>query len=129
MRRAAEDTIELTVELAADEMEDTLRNVAPHGATGDLEDSIDKHKVNRFEYLFDASVEYARFVIEGTPPHDIYPSTKDALWWEGAEHPVRHVRHPGTKAQNFPLAAREIEENRIEGYANEAAGIVRRQYG
>ena len=50
---------------------------------------------------------YAFFVIEGTAAHDIYPSTKQALFWVGADHPVAFVHHPGTKANPFPERAME----------------------
>lgn len=43
------------------------------------------------------SVGGAIFYIEfGTPPHDITPRDKKALFWEGAGHPVKVVHHPGT---------------------------------
>lgn len=120
--------MELTIDRASEEMEDTLRYVAPEDS-GELRRNIDWHRVNRFESLFYADVPQAEWVIEGTPAHDIYPSQKDALWWEGAEHPVRHVRHPGTRPNNFPAEAVRIEEDRIEGYASEAAAQVRSRYG
>lgn len=53
------------------------------------------------------------FVLAGTKAHIILPKgqgtfhagkqlTKgSALWWPGAEHPVRKVHHPGTKANDF----------------------------
>jgi hypothetical protein len=41
------------------------------------------------------------FIVKGTKPHTILPKTKKALWWEGAEHPVKRVSHPGTKANKF----------------------------
>lgn len=44
---------------------------------------------------------YARLVHDGTKPHTISPRTKKALYWSGAAHPVRSVRHPGTAAQPF----------------------------
>jgi hypothetical protein len=46
-------------------------------------------------------VPYAKYVIGGTRPHDIYPRDKQALFWAGAEHPVRIVHHPGTKPNPF----------------------------
>ena len=57
--------------------------------------------------------EYAEYVNYGTQPYDIYPkgegtyhagmklTSGSALWWPGAEHPVRHVRHPGIQAKHF----------------------------
>jgi phage gpG-like protein len=44
-----------------------------------------------------SNVEYARFLEEGTPPHVIRPRAKRALFWPGARHPVKSVRHPGTR--------------------------------
>lgn len=41
------------------------------------------------------------FIVKGTKPHIIRPKRKKALWWEGARHPVKLVRHPGTKANKF----------------------------
>ena len=46
-------------------------------------------------------VEYAIFVHEGTTAHGIDPVNAQALWWEGAQHPVAHVNHPGTKGTPF----------------------------
>lgn len=37
----------------------------------------------------------------GNPPHVIFPKNKQALYWEGAAHPVRKVNHPGNPAYPF----------------------------
>lgn len=34
-------------------------------------------------------------------PYEIRPRRKRALFWKGARHPVRRVRHPGLKAQKY----------------------------
>ena len=44
---------------------------------------------------------YALWVHDGTKPHIIRPRKKSALFWKGAKHPVKLVRHPGTKAKPF----------------------------
>lgn len=66
---------------------------------------------------------------EGTDgPYLIRPRRKRALYWRGARHPVRSVRHPGLKAQDFTgraaqagqndfKAALEAEERAIQGRA------------
>lgn len=46
-------------------------------------------------------VKYALFVHEGTEPHIILPVIKKALWWKGADHPVKKVNHPGTASNPF----------------------------
>lgn len=44
---------------------------------------------------------YAVHVEFGTAPHDIVPRFKKALFWKGADHPVKRVHHPGSKAHPF----------------------------
>lgn len=41
----------------------------------------------------------------GTRPHVIEPKNKQALYWEGARHPVRKVNHPGTPALHIMRTA------------------------
>jgi hypothetical protein len=53
------------------------------------------------------SVKYARWVEEGTGPHVILPRHKKALFWPGADHPVRMVFHPGTKARPYLVPSAE----------------------
>ena len=57
--------------------------------------------------------KYAIYQDQGTRPHMIYPkglatyhtgrklTSGSALWWPGADHPVRAVHHPGIKAKHF----------------------------
>lgn len=51
------------------------------------------------------STKYARWVEEGTGPHVILPRNKKALFWKGADHPVRMVNHPGTKPRPYLMPA------------------------
>ena len=53
------------------------------------------------------AVDYASFVIHGTAAHEIRPRVKQALWWEGAAHPVAQVHHPGTHPNDFVRRAIE----------------------
>ncbi|MER7213212.1 HK97 gp10 family phage protein [Streptosporangium sp. NPDC000239] len=50
---------------------------------------------------YGADVEY------GTAAHVIVPRDAKALWWPGAEHPVKRVRHPGTAPQPYMRPAFE----------------------
>jgi hypothetical protein len=58
------------------------------------------------------TASYARFVEFGTAPHMIYPKNAQALFWPGAEHPVRSVSHPGTAADDYMgrIIAASVEE-------------------
>lgn len=47
------------------------------------------------------SVPYAIFVEEGTRPHSINAKAGGALNWEGSDHPVNSVNHPGATATYF----------------------------
>jgi hypothetical protein len=47
------------------------------------------------------NLSYARYVQDGTRPHVIRAKRAKALSWPGASHPVRSVKHPGTKANPF----------------------------
>lgn len=65
---------------------------------------------------------YGAHVEFGTAAHVITPTSKRALWWPGAAHPVRMVHHPGTRPQPFLLPAAEAE--RMPFRARLAAGIT-----
>ncbi len=73
--------------------------------TGRLRDSIVVRVDGDGRRFFGAP--YAAFVVGGTKPHLILPRTRRALFWPGARHPVRQVRHPGTKPNDFPTRAVE----------------------
>jgi hypothetical protein len=47
-------------------------------------------------YVGDGHSPLWLFMEYGTLPHMIYPRRKAALFWPGARHPVRSVKHPGT---------------------------------
>ncbi len=68
------------------------------------------------------TVKYALFVEQGTKPHVITPKNKKALYWPGADHPVRSVNHPGSAPNPFMerLASRakpHIDKIMAEGLA------------
>lgn len=78
--------------------------------TGRLRSSI------RMEFFEDGlagqvgtDVQYAPAVEFGTAPHEIRPKKKKALYWPGADHPVKRVMHPGTKPHPFLFPAAEQE--------------------
>ena len=56
-----------------------------------------------------SNIKYARGVEEGTRPHIIKAKNKKALYWKGARHPVKSVRHPGSRAKPFLIPAFEKE--------------------
>lgn len=115
--------------------EQYLKMAAPV-RTGALRDSI--HYVQRgagsgrisLEYQM---LEYGRYVIEGTAPHDIYPVNGRALRFYGSDGSLvfaKVVHHPGTRANDFPKAAWDAARPEVEAVLSRsgreiAAEIVR----
>lgn len=64
--------------------------------------------VSAFQATWGPTVNYAAAVEFGTKPHIIKPVNKKALFWQGAKHPVRQVRHPGSPPN--PYMERIIEQ-------------------
>jgi HK97 gp10 family phage protein len=64
--------------------------------------------------------KYAGFVHDGTAPYTIVPTTKKALFWKGAAHPMRSVRHPGIKANPFLQRAVDSSEPTIDKFFADA---------
>ena len=79
---------------------------------------------------------YAQYVNDGTQPYIIEPKgiglfhagqqlTKGAaLYWEGAEHPVKRVHHPGIKGQHFVEKSIDDVDGRLDGYFLKALSEV-----
>lgn len=45
--------------------------------------------------------KYASILEDGTEGHYIYPMSKQALYWQGAQNPYKSVYSPGIKATHF----------------------------
>ncbi|WP_354643863.1 HK97 gp10 family phage protein [Kitasatospora camelliae] len=79
--------------------------------TGRLKASI-QWEVSGLTGRVSTDVSYWKYVEYGTAPHVIRPNTAKALFWEGADHPVAKVNHPGTAPHPFLrpalLQAREL---------------------
>ena len=63
-------------------------------------------------YVDEGTAPYAEYVILGTEPHEIFPKSAGALFWDGADHPVPSVLHPGTSPN--PYFDRGAEMAKIE---------------
>ena len=74
-------------------------------------DSIDDEEAH-----IKTPADYAIYVNYGTRPHFIYPTNAKMLYWEGAEHPVPHVVHPGTSPTLFIENSIDDVEGRLAGY-------------
>jgi HK97 gp10 family phage protein len=99
-REKAKDRMAKAMESTVRSGETIASNNAPVD-TGRLKNSISFRKFSRFKYGLVAGVKYASAVEFGTDSHTITPDTAQALFWEGADHPVKKVEHPGTPSQPF----------------------------
>ena len=68
-------------------------------------------QIGRLEATIHTSnIKYAPWVEKGTGAHTIKPKRKKALYWQGASHPVKSVRHPGSAAKPFLIPAFKQEK-------------------
>lgn len=77
-----------------------MQREAPQGATKKLHTNI-ATEYRPIQIRVYPTMDYAIFVNNGTKAHLILPNGKKALFWKGAVHPVKAVKHPGTKANPF----------------------------
>jgi len=77
----------------------TIKGVVPW-RTGFLVQSF-RAELTPFMLRWFPTASYAPFVEFGTKPHTIVAKNAQALYWPGADHPVRKVNHPGTKPNQF----------------------------
>ena len=83
-----------------------VRREAPH-KTGRLK-SATRHEGqgdHRRVFVAKTVAPYFDYVVDGTRPHTIVPKNKQALFWPGAGHPVKMVKHPGTKPNDYVTRA------------------------
>lgn len=68
------------------------------------------------EAVIKSPAEYAQWVNDGTDPYTITPTSKKALYWEGLDHPVKVVHHPGIKGKHFVEDSLADVNGRLDGY-------------
>ena len=68
------------------------------------------------EAVIKSPAEYAEWVNDGTQPYTITPTSKKALYWEGADYPVKVVHHPGIKGKHFVEDSLADVNGRLDGY-------------
>jgi phage gpG-like protein len=99
--------------------------------SGALVQSIRVVSVSNNSVVVGTDRKYAALHQFGTGPFVIRPKTKKALFWPGAKHPVKSVKHPGIPARPFfpvinggwmQAAAERIQET-ITDALNEQLGI------
>lgn len=92
--------------------------------TGKLRGSIAYQAGGQYRYTIAAGVPYDAPVQRGSRPHIIRPVRGRALAWPGARHPVRSVRHPGTKANPYMARALRASLPEIRRIARAAGGTI-----
>jgi len=111
--------VDRAAELTAIELWANVKKEAPtdHGR---LAGSFEMEKRGPISYAVSTAVEYALVVQEGSRAHIIEPVNRRALYWEGADHPVYQVRHPGTKPNPYVDRSISATEGRLEEFAMRA---------
>jgi len=75
--------------------------------TGHLRRGITTKIGNMEVTVHTSNIKYAPMVEFGTKPHIIKPKNKKALYWKGAKHPVKIVKHKGSRAKPYLIPAFE----------------------
>ena len=75
--------------------------------TGHLRRGITTKIGNMEVTVHTSNIKYAPMVEYGTKPHIIKPKNKKALYWKGAKHPVKVVKHKGSRAKPYLIPAFE----------------------
>ena len=119
----------------AEEFWGNIKREAPtdHGR---LAGSFVLEQYNELSYHIKSGVEYAMAVYSGTGtrgdinlgasgkliPIEIFPVRKKALYWPGADHPVKHVSmlHPGMRSNPYVDRAAETTRGRIDEFISRA---------
>ena len=76
------------------------------------------------EAVIKSPAEYAQWVNDGTQPYTITPTSKKALYWEGADHPDKVVHHPGIRGRHFVEDSLYDVNGRLDGYFLKAISEV-----
>jgi len=97
--------------------------------SGRLRRSITYQVGGEARYIVSPNVPYATAVHEGiTDPVIIRPTTKKALFWKGALHPVKSVKQKARKGNPFMRRALDTSRAQLDAIAARAgARIVTRQ--
>lgn len=85
--------------IAGEILEDAKRYVPVD--TGELLRDLDKEVTGLTARIGAKTLPYSVYVELGTRPHTIRPTSKKALYWVGAPHPVKSVSHPGTSPRPY----------------------------
>lgn len=101
---ALEDGLEEAAEVAVYMMK---AEHFPNIDTGRLTSSVEEKNTGKFERTIGPwlNEDYPYYVEKGTKPHVI--TGNPYLYWEGADHPVRRVNHPGTRPYPYVMPTRE----------------------
>ena len=81
--------------------------------TGHLRRSIATKMGDLEATIHTSNVKYAVIVEKGSKAHVVRPKNKKALYWKGATHPVKQVKHPGSKAKPYLIPAFEKEKDQF----------------
>lgn len=110
------------LEYAAQEMVRVLMMNSPvdHGLLKSwFIDSIDDSEAH-----IKTPAKYASYVNDGTGPYVIEPVHAKALYWEGADHPVKRVHHPGITGRHFVEDSIDDVNGRLDEYFLKALSEV-----
>ena len=119
------EELKMLVNTAAFAVDREVKLAAPV-KTGNLQGATSIDNLSDYEkriFVDEGIAPYALYVIKGTDPYviDIYPVNAKALYWPGADHPVKHVQvhHPGIKGNDYFQTGVDNAKPAIDSAINE----------
>lgn len=92
--------------------------------SGLLRRSITNRVVSDTRAEIGTNAKYAWSVHQGAPPHTIMARKAKALFWKGARHPVKSVRHPGNRPNPFMRRAADNSRARVQAELSSVYGAA-----
>jgi len=126
LAQEARGAINLAIKYMAEEVWGNIKKEAPvdHGR---LAGSFELQRMGELQWKIFTNVEYALAVQTGSGIHgpegkliEIRPKNKKALFWPGAQHPVKKVLHPGQKPNPYATRAMDKASTRTAEFAQRA---------
>lgn len=116
---SAKETAQLAAQYTAEALESQLATDTPKGKSNELSGGWEVQG-GGLEYHFVNPVEYALAVHDGSRPHQIKAKYKSALFWDGANNPVKSVWHPGYRGYPWTINSVQFVELGLDDFVAKA---------
>ena len=120
-----ETALDRSIDLSLQELWGNVMQNSPRDPkNGRLAGSWTYRKTGFMSGFVGTNVHYALIQNDGVDPFMIYPRSKQALHWPGADHPVTEVMHPGFAGTQYIEGSIAQAEGRHSDFVHHALSEV-----